>query len=200
MQFLNVNRRKLLFVSILLIPIFLAAPANSSNSSSGMTYQTTPSPVSAHPDLQSLLDGKTQNEGQEYFSRLYFGRRGEQLEAVRPAGWIDVDLSEQVVYIYEGDEIIRRFIVSTGTKRAPTIIGIFRAYEFHETTNMSGEGYFIPNVNYVIYFYKGYSFHAADWHDQFGEPMSIGCINMREVDAAWLFSWARIGTLVNIHY
>jgi lipoprotein-anchoring transpeptidase ErfK/SrfK len=52
----------------------------------------------------------------------------------------------------------------------------------------------------VIYFYKGYSFHAADWHESFGEPMSHGCINLREEDAAWLFKWARIGTLVNIHY
>jgi len=30
--------------------------------------------------------------------------------------------------------------------------------------------------------------------------MSHGCINMRTPDAAWLFNWASIGTLVVTHY
>ena len=29
--------------------------------------------------------------------------------------------------------------------------------------------------------------------------MSHGCINLRTNEAEWLFNWADIGTLVNIH-
>ena len=34
-----------------------------------------------------------------------------------------------------------------------------------------------------------YALHAAYWHDQFGEPMSGGCVNLSVADARWLFEW-----------
>jgi lipoprotein-anchoring transpeptidase ErfK/SrfK len=30
--------------------------------------------------------------------------------------------------------------------------------------------------------------------------MSHGCVNFRTEDAGWLFSWASVGTIVNVHY
>jgi lipoprotein-anchoring transpeptidase ErfK/SrfK len=30
--------------------------------------------------------------------------------------------------------------------------------------------------------------------------MSHGCVNMRTSDAGWLFDFASVGTLVNVHY
>jgi len=51
-----------------------------------------------------------------------------------------------------------------------------------------------------MYFYEGYSLHGTYWHHNFGHPMSHGCVNMRTSDAAWLYNWASVGTLVNIHY
>lgn len=114
--------------------------------------------------------------------------------------WIDVDLSNQKVYAYEGEQIIREFLVSTGTYRHPTVTGQYRIYLKLIADDMSGPGYYLPDVPYTMYFYKGYSFHGTYWHDNFGTPMSHGCVNMRTSDAQWLFEWADIGTMVNIHY
>jgi lipoprotein-anchoring transpeptidase ErfK/SrfK len=66
--------------------------------------------------------------------------------------------------------------------------------------NMSGPGYFLPDVPYVMYFYKGYGLHGTYWHNNFGVPMSHGCINLTIADAGWIYDYATIGTVVNIHY
>ncbi|HSQ16159.1 MAG TPA: L,D-transpeptidase [Anaerolineales bacterium] len=113
--------------------------------------------------------------------------------------WIDVDLSEQRTYAYEGDELINSFLVSTGTYWYPTVTGQYYIYVKYEATLMVGPGYYLPNVPYTMYFYEGYALHGTYWHDNFGVPMSHGCINLRTEDAEWLFYFAEVGTLVNIH-
>ena len=113
--------------------------------------------------------------------------------------WIDIDLSEQRTYAFEGDQMINKFRVSTGTSRTPTITGQYRIYVKYRTAHMSGPGYYLPNVPYVMYFYKGYGLHGTYWHNNFGTPMSHGCVNLKNEDAAWLFSWASVGTVVYIH-
>lgn len=64
---------------------------------------------------------------------------------------------------------------------------------------MTGPDYYLPDVPYTMYFYKGYGIHGTYWHDNFGTPMSHGCVNMRTSEAAWLFDFASVGTLVNVH-
>jgi lipoprotein-anchoring transpeptidase ErfK/SrfK len=114
--------------------------------------------------------------------------------------WIDVDLTNQRVYAYEGDEVVNSFIVSTGTWRTPTVTGQYKIYVKYRSAKMSGPGYYLPNVPYIMYFYKGYGLHGTYWHNNFGTPMSHGCVNLRTDDAAWLYEWASVGTLVNVHY
>lgn len=114
--------------------------------------------------------------------------------------WILVKLSEQMLYAYEGDQIVNSFLVSTGLANTPTVVGQFTVYIKYRYTNMSGPGYFLADVEYTQYFYKDYGIHAATWHNNFGTPMSHGCVNMRLEDAEWLFDWTKIGTLVNIQY
>ena len=126
--------------------------------------------------------------------------------------WIDVDLTNQMVYAYEGDVIVNSFLVSTGTAYTPTVTGKFKIWIKLKKTNMSGPGYFLPDVPYTMYFYKGYGLHGTYWHSNFVTPMSHGCVNMRTEDAKWLFQWALpphqlgrtfnrgFGTLVQIHY
>lgn len=114
--------------------------------------------------------------------------------------WIDVDLTNQMVYAYEGDVIVNSFLVSTGTWLTPTVTGQYKIYVKYRSAKMSGPGYYLPNVPYIMYFYKGYGLHGTYWHNNFGTPMSHGCVNLRTDDAAWLFNWASVGTLVNVHY
>ena len=114
--------------------------------------------------------------------------------------WIDVDLTNQRVYAYEGDVIVNSFIVSTGTWLTPTVTGQYKVYVKYRSAPMSGPGYYLPNVPYIMYFYKGYGLHGTYWHNNFGTPMSHGCVNLRTEEAGWLYNWASVGTLVNVHY
>jgi lipoprotein-anchoring transpeptidase ErfK/SrfK len=114
--------------------------------------------------------------------------------------WIDVDLSQQRVYAYEGDTIVNSFIVSTGTWQTPTVTGKFRVWIKLRSTTMAGPGYYLTNVPYTMYFYKGYGLHGTYWHNNFGTPMSHGCVNLTIPDAEWLYNFSVVGTVVNVHY
>jgi Uncharacterized protein conserved in bacteria len=114
--------------------------------------------------------------------------------------WIDVNLSEQRVYAYEGDTIVNSFIVSTGTWQTPTVTGKYRVWIKLRSTAMSGPGYYLPDVPYVMYFYKGYGLHGTYWHNNFGTPMSHGCVNLTIPDAEWIYNFSTVGTVVNVHY
>lgn len=114
--------------------------------------------------------------------------------------WIDVDLTNQVTYAYEGDVVVNSFLVSTGTWLHPTVTGQYYIYVKYLYADMAGPGYYLPDVPYVMYFYDGYGLHGTYWHNNFGTPMSHGCINLSIPDSEWLYYWADIGTLVNIHY
>lgn len=116
------------------------------------------------------------------------------------ARWIDVNLSTQSVYAYEGDTVVNSFIVSTGTSLTPTVTGRYKIWIKFVSTDMSGPGYYLPDVPYAMYFYKGYGLHGTYWHNNFGTPMSHGCVNLRTADAEWLYYWASVGTVVNVHY
>lgn len=114
--------------------------------------------------------------------------------------WIDVDLSRQRLYAYEGDTLVRSFVVSTGTWQYPTVTGQYRIYIKYRYKDMSGPGYYLKNVPYTMFFYKGYAIHGTYWHNNFGTPMSHGCVNLTIADAEWLYNFASVGTLVNVHY
>jgi len=113
--------------------------------------------------------------------------------------WIDVDLSEQRTYAYENDQIVRSFVVSTGTWQYPTVTGTYQIYVKYRAADMSGPDYYLPDVPYVMYFYKGYGLHGTYWHNNFGTPMSHGCVNLATDDAGWLFDFASVGTIVHVH-
>jgi lipoprotein-anchoring transpeptidase ErfK/SrfK len=104
--------------------------------------------------------------------------------------WIRVDLSEQVVVAYEEDRPVRAFVISSGLPRTPTVTGEFRIRTKVREQVMYGDGYYLPGVQWVQYFYQEYSFHGTYWHNNFGNPMSHGCLNMTNADAKWLFDWA----------
>jgi LysM repeat protein len=107
-----------------------------------------------------------------------------------------VDLSEQRVYAYEGQTLVRSTLVSTGRWPTPTVTGEFSVYLRFTSTRMRGPGYDLPNVPYTMYFYKGYGLHGTYWHSNFGTPMSHGCVNMPTPEAEWAYYWSTYGTPV----
>ncbi len=114
--------------------------------------------------------------------------------------WIDVDLTRQRLTAYEGETPVREITVSTGLPRTPTVTGRFKIYVKYPAARMQGPDYDLPNVPWVMYFYGSYGIHGTYWHTNFGQPASHGCVNLPKTEAEWLYNWAEIGTLVNIHY
>jgi lipoprotein-anchoring transpeptidase ErfK/SrfK len=115
------------------------------------------------------------------------------------AQWIDVDLSEQSLTAYEGKVPVRTTLVSTGLPSTPTPVGQYRIWIKLRYDDMAGVGYYIEDVPFVMYFHEGYGLHGVTWHGNFGHPMSHGCVNLPTEEAEWLFHWADVGTLVNVH-
>jgi hypothetical protein len=108
--------------------------------------------------------------------------------------WIEVDLSEQKLRAWEGSNLVYEFLISSG-KWAPTPKGEFRIWVKLKYTKMEGgirgtrTYYYLPNVPYTQYFYKGYGLHGTYWHNNFGQPMSHGCVNLSIPNAEKLFYW-----------
>jgi LysM repeat protein len=124
----------------------------------------------------------------------------EPVAAPTGARWIDIDLTEQRLTAYQGDTAVFSTLVSTGTSRHPTPVGEFDVRTKIDSQTMSGADYYLPNVQYVMYFAGANAIHGTYWHNNFGHPMSHGCVNLPTPEAAWLYNWASIGTPVLTHY
>ncbi len=109
--------------------------------------------------------------------------------------WVEVSLEEQKVRAWEGEKIVMEFPVSSG-KWAPTPTGTFYIWYKTRSQLMSGGSkelgtyYYLPNVPHNMFFHKGYALHGAYWHNNFGQPMSHGCVNEPLANAAEIFNWA----------
>lgn len=110
--------------------------------------------------------------------------------------WIEINLTDQRLIAWEGDRQVYAVFVSTGTYATPTPTGVYEIYVKYPEAPMSGPGYHIPDVPYVMYYDGNYGIHGAYWHNNFGTPMSRGCTNVALDHAAWLYSWASVGTPV----
>lgn len=115
---------------------------------------------------------------------------------------IEVDLTNQKLYAFEGDKKVFDFTVSTG-KWGKTPTGEFEIWVKLKSTKMSGGSkelgtyYYLPGVPHTMYFYndeiaksRGFGIHGAYWHNNFGNPMSHGCINLSLEDAEKIYYWA----------
>ena len=111
-----------------------------------------------------------------------------------------VVLNTQMAYAYEDGVLKKAALVSTGLPATPTVQGDFKIYRKVRRQRMSGPGYSLDNVEWVMYFYQGYAFHGTWWHTNFGQPQSKGCVNMTNADAKWFYDFASLGTPVHVQY
>jgi lipoprotein-anchoring transpeptidase ErfK/SrfK len=118
---------------------------------------------------------------------------------------IDIDVTKQIMTIYEKGQQVRTFKVATGVPGADTPIGEFNVEYKMPTarfvgTNVGGSRYNIPDVRWVLAFMGDYTIHGAYWRTAFGTPGSNGCVSLTDADAKTLFDWAPEGTRIKIHY
>ncbi len=110
------------------------------------------------------------------------------------AKWIDINLYEQTIAAYEGDEMVYVSLISSGLPEYETQQGLFRIWAKVKFAKMSGgekgvNFYYLEDVPYHMYFFNGYAIHGAYWHDNFGIKQSHGCVNISCMDAKWFFDW-----------
>lgn len=112
---------------------------------------------------------------------------------------IVVDLSQQQLhYTIQGISVLT-FPVSTGILSMPTPTGSFTVNRKIPVTRYVAATYNLPNVKWNLEFKPKYFIHTAYWHNDFGiKPRSHGCVNMREADAALLYTYVGVGTPVEI--
>ncbi len=109
--------------------------------------------------------------------------------------WIEVDLSEQKLIAHEGDGIFLESLISSGLW-GKTPAGEYRIWYKIRATKMEGGDksnntyYYLPNVPYTMFFYGDFGIHGTYWHQNFGQPMSHGCVNTPTPVAERLFYWS----------
>ena len=119
---------------------------------------------------------------------------------------IVISISQQYMWAYEDGLTVTETYVSTGTAEVPettTPIGHWSILTKYDVQTMEGtisnEYYLVPDVPWVMYFDNlGNAIHGAYWHNNFGTPMSHGCVNLPLDVASFLYSWAEIGTPVTV--
>lgn len=129
------------------------------------------------------------------------------VQAPTEGKWIEVDVNTKQMYAYDQDKLVKNFLVSAGAPGTPTVTGRYAIYAKYRSQDMFGENtdgsrYFQPEVPYVNYFYQDYAIHGNYWRpaSYFGYiNSSHGCVGVNVNEAAWVYSWAPIGTPVVIH-
>ena len=109
--------------------------------------------------------------------------------------WIEIDLGKQKLIAHQGDDIFLEALVSTGLfNRTP--VGEYHIWYKIRATKMEGGNkaihtyYYLPNVPYTMFFFNDFGIHGTYWHNNFGNPMSHGCVNAPTPVAEKLFYWA----------
>ncbi len=137
-------------------------------------------------------------------SFLLFPKASFAQEILTADKLITVDIGKQRLYAWEGGQVIKEFVVSTGMRYTPTLKGSFKIRSKVDQQNMKGsyppyEPYFIKDVKHVMYYSGAYAIHGAHWHNKFGSRVTHGCVNLRPADAEWLYNnFAHVGTRVEI--
>jgi hypothetical protein len=127
-------------------------------------------------------------------------------KGVENGRWIDINLEEQSLSVYDNNKMVFATLVSTGTKPFYTQPGLFKIYQKKDTETMSGDFsgdksgyYYLEDVPWTMYFDKLRALHGAYWHARFGYDASHGCVNLSLGDSHWLYDWAKTGDYVYVY-
>lgn len=124
------------------------------------------------------------------------------------AKYILVDISDQHMYVYEGDTLIYSFVASTGMNNA-TRTGTFAVQS--KIPNAYGATWDIWMPSWLGIYWSGglengihalpiLSNGATLWAGFLGRPISYGCVVLGSYEAQLLYDWADIGTPVEIRW
>jgi lipoprotein-anchoring transpeptidase ErfK/SrfK len=120
---------------------------------------------------------------------------------------IVVNIANQTLQAFQYDKEIYKTRISSGmigsntpdgSGSTDTPRGEFNMFSKMPSKHMGSgeltsdiEAYTLPGVPWTSFFVEstGVACHGTYWHDNFGNRMSHGCINMKTAEALWLFRW-----------
>ena len=114
---------------------------------------------------------------------------------------IKVSIDDQYLEYYLGDRYIDGFDISGGVASMPTPEGQFTILDKVPVKHYGGGDYDYPNTKWNLHFttdYWRYYIHGAYWHDNFGQQMSHGCVNVDYDHMEPLYWWTEYDTKVII--
>ena len=124
-------------------------------------------------------------------------------EGVTTDRWIDINLAEQTLAVYENRALVFATVMASGIENFWTKPGTFQIFQKKETETMRNNDpsdfFYLDNVPWTMYFDGARALHGAYWRTRFGYPQSHGCINLSVGDSHWLFNWASEGDWVYVH-
>lgn len=119
-----------------------------------------------------------------------------------------VDIGDQRLVIYQDEQVLNTFVISTGIDRSPTQPGVFQVQTRVENAYASIWDLWMPDFLGIYEAWPGFmnGFHGLPtlssgvtlWADVLGRPASFGCIILDLDASAFLFDWAEEGTVVEI--
>lgn len=126
-------------------------------------------------------------------------------EGVDNGRWIEVNLYEQTVTVYENGRLLFATMVATGGEPFFTRPGLHKIREKKPLETMQGafeadrsDFYYLQDVPWTMYFDEARALHGAYWRAWYGFPGTHGCVNLSIGDSAWLFNWAQEGDWVYV--
>ncbi|MBN2503541.1 MAG: L,D-transpeptidase [Anaerolineales bacterium] len=114
-----------------------------------------------------------------------------------------VDVTHQTLACYEGNTEVYFCQISSGAKfdaygdpveewaTPPGSHPTWRKLvSIHMAGGTTGGGWDLPGIPWTALFVgTGVAIHSTHWHNNWGVPMSHGCVNARPEDAKWVWRW-----------
>ena len=156
---------------------------------------------SLYEDLYQCISTKTSGERVAPYSAV-----SEDADVVDFDGnYIEIDLTNQMVYLYKGGELLVKSPCVTGCvwEGHATPTGVFSIFAMYKDRYLTGADY--QNwVNYFMPFNGGIGMHDASWRTKFGGDRylyhgSHGCINMPYEQVKTIYENVEKGYKVIVH-
>lgn len=126
-------------------------------------------------------------------------------DASTDAKHIEIDISDQRLYAYENGILANSFLISSGKSPFTTPTGnttVLAKLPYVDYTWSYGPGnpnnYSLGLVPWNLRIFPHYYIHYAYWHNNFGHPMSHGCVNVNLENIKWIYHWSDVGIPVEV--
>jgi tetratricopeptide (TPR) repeat protein len=157
---------------------------------------------SARADLEAALSLEPNDEE----ARAHYD---EVMYILFPPKRIEINISTQRFYAWQGDELIYEFLTSTGLPGQDTAPGNFEVQSkipvaYSSVWNLTMPYwlgiYYVDNIENGIHALPIRPDGSVMWGGLLGQRASYGCVILSTEAAQLIYDWAEIGTPVDIHY